>query len=238
MMPSRSGHRLIDCEMIVHGHRLADKATVVSAGSGLEDGQWSVFAAGSGSGLALAVSIEDGRLAAADLLAGGQDYLNKGKGEFLLDVPPNGNRGAGSGGVLAVEVAGGSAVGVRIVEPGESYLDGASGAYQPVLPEYALLIATVRGGEIVAIRVLHCGWRFCWPPVLELDPAAGGSGVSITIGLARNSFGAWFADAEGPEISCGFYDGAVGDIGFARDGRAPPPTPVDGSVDGGVVSID
>jgi hypothetical protein len=232
MIQSRGGHRFIDCTMIVHGYRLADEARIVSGGSGLEDGEWSVFAAGSGWGLALAVRIEDGRLAAADILAGGQDYLNNGSGAFLLDVPPSGKGGGGSGGVLVVEVSAGSAVALRIVEPGEAYLGGASGTFEPVLPEHARLVATVLGGEVTQVRVLHCGWRFYQPPVLEIDPAAGGAGASITIGLAAKSFGAWFADAESLEISGGFYEGAVGGIGFAREERAPTADPEGVSVDG------
>ncbi|MGI8841988.1 MAG: hypothetical protein ACR2F8_14595 [Caulobacteraceae bacterium] len=184
-------------------------------------GRWSVFAAGSGSGLALAVRAQAGRVAAADVLAGGEGYLDNGKGEFLLDVPPGSDDGGGRGAVLAVEVEAGSAVRARVVKAGEAYLDGGSGVYEPMLPEHARLVATVRGGEVVALEVLHCGWRFHQPPILEIDRAAGGSGVSLMIGLAGRSFGAWFADAAGPEISGGFYQEASGDIGFAADARAP-----------------
>lgn len=224
LMLSRGAHRLIDCTMIVQGHRLSDQAKVVSAGSGFTDGKWSVFAAGSGAGLALAVRVENGRLAAVDVLVGGEGYLGKGDGEFVLDIP-TGSRdraGAGGGGVLAVEVLAGSAVRARIIEAGESYLDGGAGVIEPLLPEHAQLTAIVRDGKVVEVEVPHSGWRFHRPPVLQIDPAAGGSGAVIAIDLTRRSLGAWFADAEGADIWGGLYEGAAGGIGFAGDRRADP----------------
>ncbi|MDQ2860981.1 MAG: hypothetical protein M3T55_09705, partial [Pseudomonadota bacterium] len=223
LLLSRGAHRLTDCTMIVRGYRLAERAEIVSAGSGLAEGEWSVFAAGSGSGLVLRVRIEDGKVAAADLLAPGQDYLNNGAGEFLLDVAPDGRDGAGGEGVVAVEVAAGRAISARVIQAGDCYLDGGSGAYEPMAPEHAHLVAIVRGGQVVEVKVLHSGWRFHQPPVLQIDPAAGGGDASITIGLTRRSFGAWFADAEGAAISGGHYEGASGDIGFASDRRTAPP---------------
>lgn len=222
VLASSGAHRLIDCTMIVRGHRLADQARILSAGSGYTDGEWSIFAAGSGSGLALSVRIDDGRLVAADLLAGGQDYMNSGNGAFLLDVPPDARGGTGHGGNLAVEVVAGGAVSMRVVEAGESYLGGGSGVYEPLLPEHARLGAVVRGGEVAEVKVLHSGWRFYRAPILQIDPAAGGSGASLAIGLTRRSLGAWLADSEGAEISGGHYEGASGDIGFASGGPASP----------------
>ena len=87
--PSRGAHRLIDCEMIVHGYRLADEAQIISSGADLRDGEWNVFAAGSGLGLVLALRVEMGSIA-RDLLAPGEGYLGEATGAFLLDAPPRG----------------------------------------------------------------------------------------------------------------------------------------------------
>jgi hypothetical protein len=221
MVPSTGAHRLIDCSMVVHGYRLSDEARIVSAGSDVRDGEWSVFAAGGGHGLAVELRIDEGKLAAAALLAGGQDYLDGRSGEFLLDAPPSTDDGAGSAGVVAVTVEAGTCVDLCVVATGEGYLQGASGSYRPLLPEYARLVATARGGVVVEVKVIHCGWRFYLPPALQLDPAAGGRDVFIAIDLARRSHGAWFAEAEGAEVSGGLYHGAVGAIHYANASVAP-----------------
>lgn|GEM_PF-6617321 len=228
VLSSRGAHRLVDCTMITDGHRLADQARILSAGSGYVNGEWNVFAAGSGSGLSLAVRVEDGRIVAADLLAVGRDYMAGDAGAFLLDVPPDVRGGAGRRGRLAVGVVAGSAVGVRVVEAGESYLGGGRGVFEPVLPEYARISAVVRDGQVVEVKVFHGGWRFFRSPILDIDPAAAGGGASIVIGLTRRSVGAWLADGEGVKISGGRYEGATGDIGFASgEGAAPAQNPIE-----------
>jgi hypothetical protein len=168
--------------------------------------------------LDVVLGVANGKIVTADLLACGADYLNGSDGEFLLDVPPADNGGSGWGGVLAVSVAAGRAVALRIADPGQAYLDGASGSYQPLLPEHAGLFAVVRDGQVVAVEVEHCGWRFWRPPTLSIDPAAGGSGVHIAIGLAQMSYAAQFVDNDGPMILGGVLMGALGKFHFASGG--------------------